>query len=364
MAIKFSRKRLSLALLLCSTHQSHPFTIHSQFSHSSVSQQRQHASLYSRSQKHHDDHHNGGVLENVPKNNTNQKKTLTKRLRTFGEVVLERSDTLHSAGLHNGLTAGAKTNITLFLLALGYKWYRSIFINKVRTSFFVLFLLYYSYNSHGVTHLFLHSYCMCPKCDKITKMAIWERQPQWNTVITSKEDEVKAKLEALTCKNCGATIFIAKGRKWFQMPRGYECYCCGASGNDNFENTRDDLLEEIDDDYFDYEKPLDFVTAAERKKLMREAGGDEKKATEILTQRNKEAAEAEASGDGEAPKKKKKKGKKKKKKKAVVEGEGSDPGAGEGNADESSETIEPTAEKATDKKKPPSDDDLDILGMD
>ena len=187
-------------------------------------------------------------------------------------------------------------------------------------------------------------------------MAIWERQPQWNTVITSKEDEEKANLEALTCNNCGATIFIAKGRKWFQMPRGYECYVCGASGNENFTNTREDLLEEIDDDYFDYEKPLDFVTAAERRKLMKEAGGDEELATALLTQKNKEAAEADGEvseeGSDEAPKKKKKKGKKKKKKKKVVEA-----------TDTDSEKAPPTAEKSVEPKKE-SSDDLDILGMD
>jgi hypothetical protein len=52
-------------------------------------------------------------------------------------------------------------------------------------------------------------------------MAIWERQPQWNTVMTSKEQEEKANLKAMTCNNCGTTIFIAKGRKWFQMPKDY-----------------------------------------------------------------------------------------------------------------------------------------------
>lgn len=58
-------------------------------------------------------------------------------VRTFGKNILDRSDTLSSAGFYDPdqspyppVVAGAKTNITLFLLALGYKWYRSIFINK------------------------------------------------------------------------------------------------------------------------------------------------------------------------------------------------------------------------------------------
>jgi hypothetical protein len=69
-----------------------------------------------------------------------KKENLTKqsKLKTMGQVLLDRSDTLHSAGFYDPaeseyppLEAGAKTNITLFLVALGYKWYRSIFINKV-----------------------------------------------------------------------------------------------------------------------------------------------------------------------------------------------------------------------------------------
>ena len=65
----------------------------------------------------------------------------SKRWKSLVRTVRERSDTLRSAGFYDNqnqgdfvepMTAGAKTNITLFLLALGYKWYRSIFINKVR----------------------------------------------------------------------------------------------------------------------------------------------------------------------------------------------------------------------------------------
>ena len=158
--------------------------------------------------------------------------------------------------------------------------------------------------------------------------------------MTSKEQEEKANLKAMTCNNCGTTIFIAKGRKWFQMPKDYgkahhqrlgfaneygmflsfslssiECFCCGASGEDAFTDIRKEVLEEIDDDYFDYEKPLDFVTAAERRKLMKQAGGDEEKANAMLTQGDASDMGKET---GDAPKKKKKKGKKKKKKSEEV----------------------------------------------
>ena len=55
-----------------------------------------------------------------------------------------------------------------------------------------------------------------------------------------------------------------------------------------------------------YEKPLDFVSAAERRQLMKEAGGDEAKAIEMLTQQNKDAAAEAGEGDSEAAPKKKK----------------------------------------------------------
>jgi hypothetical protein len=42
---------------------------------------------------------------------------------------------------------------------------------------------------------------------------------------------------------------------------------CGAKGKDNFVNERDRILEDTTDidDYFGYEQPLDFVSAAERR---------------------------------------------------------------------------------------------------
>ena len=77
---------------------------------------------------------NGNSVQQRNQNNENIWRSLAR-------VVRQRSDTLRAAGFYENenskefiepVTAGAKTNITLFLLALGYKWYRSIFINKVR----------------------------------------------------------------------------------------------------------------------------------------------------------------------------------------------------------------------------------------
>jgi len=158
------------------------------------------------------------------------------------------------------------------------------------------------------------------------------------------------------------------------MPKGYKCYCCGATGEEAFANTREDLLGEIDDDYFDYEKPLDFVTAAERKKLMKDAGGDETKANAMLTQGN--AAETAAGGtaeetdvgDVDAPKKKKKK----KKKKAKKENEGDVDASADADVSAKSKSAPAAAAAAAAAESDDSskvDDtkgkgDMDVLDMD
>ena len=47
----------------------------------------------------------------------------------------------------------------------------------------------------------------------VFKIPVWDRQPNWNNVITSKDQEKD--LKSFTCKNCGSTIFIAKTREFF-----------------------------------------------------------------------------------------------------------------------------------------------------
>ena len=134
-----------LLLLLCAS-ETQSFTIHSQLSHPATVANTK---TILNQQVHDDDQLDeiGGVRR---KNQYEQKQSQMvqkKNLRTFGRILIERSDTLRSAGFYDDakkasnkeqeyyepLMAGAKTNITLFLLALGYKWYRSIFINKVRS---------------------------------------------------------------------------------------------------------------------------------------------------------------------------------------------------------------------------------------
>ena len=123
----------------------------------------------------------------------------------------------------------------------------------------------------------------------VFKIPVWDRQPNWNNIITSKEQEKD--LKAFTCKNCGSTIFIAKTREFFFEGNtgigGLGCFSCGARGKDNFIMDRDRIVEDVGemDDYFEYERPLDFVSRAERRKLLKEAQGDEEKANLLLLER-------------------------------------------------------------------------------
>lgn len=179
---------------------------------------------------------------------------------------LQRFDTLEAAGLNEeykenpplaqrgGGKGGLKKWVGIFSLLMLYRWYRTKFINKI---------------------------------------PFWDKQPQWNMVVTTKEQEDE--LRAYTCKNCGTTLFIARNREWFfEGPTGLSglgCYSCGAKGKDNFVMDRDRIVDEVgdDDDYFSFERPLDFVTLAERKALMKEAGGDEELANSMLQERTVEA---------------------------------------------------------------------------
>lgn len=123
----------------------------------------------------------------------------------------------------------------------------------------------------------------------VFKIPVWDRQPNWNNIITSKDQE--RNLKALTCKNCGSTIFIAKTREFFFEGNtgigGLGCFACGAKGKENFIQDRDRIVEDVGDmdDYFEYERPLDFVSRAERRKLLKEAQGDEEKANQLLMER-------------------------------------------------------------------------------
>jgi hypothetical protein len=229
----------------------------------------------------------------------------------------------------------------------------------------------------------------------VFKIPVWDRQPNWNNIITSKEQEKD--LKAFTCKNCGSTIFIAKTREFFFEGDtgigGLGCFSCGAKGKENFSNERDKILEEVADidDYFEYERPLDFVTAAERRQLLKDAQGDEDAANKLYIQRTGGNTGGDEAGTPESPETD-----------AIIEdavieedeeepqeeadeelGESDEvdesvPDIAEASTDESNDVIpEPTPEpkakakakpkkvsKAAPKPAPIEDDEMDILDMD
>ena len=63
--------------------------------------------------------------------------SIRQRIKAFGKLTIERTNTLKAAGLHdeeNGLVpmqAGFKTNVGLLVGAFLFKWYRARFINKI-----------------------------------------------------------------------------------------------------------------------------------------------------------------------------------------------------------------------------------------
>ena len=165
-------------------------------------------------------------------------------------------------------------------------------------------------------------------------------------MVTSPEQEKE--LHAYSCKSCGATIFIARHREWFFKGGNTECTNCGATGIDNFEDIRGDVIDSIDDDYFDYESPLDFVSAAERRKLVKQAGGDEDLAKQIaidnVMKNDKEQIQLDETTASSSSKKDKKKKKKKR----------------------SNDDAAPAQESAPKKKKKKTEEDdiFDELDMD
>jgi hypothetical protein len=138
----------------------------------------------------------------------------------------------------------------------------------------------------------------------VFKIPVWDRQPNWNNIITSKEQEKD--LKAFTCKKCGSTLFIAKSREFFFEGAtgigGLGCFACGVKGAENFVMDRDRIVEDVADidDYFEYERPLDFISAAERRKVLKETGGDEDAANQLLVERENDQASTESQAAADA----------------------------------------------------------------
>lgn len=212
------------------------------------------------------------------------------------QKVMRRFDTIESAGLEDARISGivGKFHGPITYLALG-----------------LMAGLKYRWCFRNPYYWFAMAFCVkWYRARYVFKIPVWDRQPNWNNIITSKEQEKD--LKAFTCKKCGSTIFIAKTREFFFEGDtgigGLGCFSCGAKGKENFIMDRDRIVEDVSDmdDYFEYERPLDFVSAAERRKLMKETDGDEEKANQILLERSNEeegvtaeTEQTESSGDTE-----------------------------------------------------------------
>ena len=85
--------------------------------------------------------------------------------------------------------------------------------------------------------------------------------PSWGYLVSSKEEEMEF-LHAYCCKQCGTTIFPARGRDAKFFPKDIECFACGAKGRENFYDRRKDM--DIGDDV-DYLTPYDYMSDAEKK---------------------------------------------------------------------------------------------------
>lgn len=191
-------------------------------------------------------------------------------------------------------------------------------------------------------------------------------------MVTNKEQEEQ--LRAYTCQNCGATLFIARNREWFFEGgtglAGLGCYSCGAQGKDNFVMDRDRIVEDVgdEDDYWDFERPLDFVSAAERKDILRQTKGDEDAANQLLMDAQNKASPKEKGGEKtpppmfgltqeEADAKKKKEAAAKKKQAADETGDDvADDAAGDDDAAEDNDEAEDKADDEDEESSSDNDD--------
>ena len=190
----------------------------------------------------------------------------------------------------------------------------------------------------------------------VFRIPVWDRQPNWNNIITSQEQEKD--LKAYTCKNCGSTIFIAKTREFFFEGNtgigGLGCFSCGAKGKDNFVMDRDRIVEDVADidDYFEYERPLDFVSRAERRELLKETKGDEEAANQLLMNRYTSTNVSEEDGSSVVG------GNEKATTEDIVDNISS------ADSDEVEEASEKTKTSSPSDNDDDDDDDLDFLDMD
>lgn len=234
-------------------------------------------------------------------------------------LLHRRFNTLTAAGLRDGLTAGGGIGGLVRTIKKFPQDVRNLTWKDVKpiklikglhgpiTYIILGVFLATKYTWMWRSRFFWLAFAFCVKWIRaryLFKIPVWDRQPNWNNIITSKDQEKD--LKAYTCKTCGSTLFIAKTREFFFEGStgfgGLGCFSCGAKGADNFVMDRDRIVEDVADmdDYFEYERPLDFVSAGERRALLKEAKGDEEQANKILVERTNALASTESQAAAEA----------------------------------------------------------------
>ncbi|KAG7355969.1 hypothetical protein IV203_000655 [Nitzschia inconspicua] len=219
----------------------------------------------------------------------------TTELYHHNHPFLRRLDTVEAAGLENVLTAGGGvgkiSNLVKKIKNLpqdvkNLTWKDVKPMKRIKSlhgpiTYLILSVVFaqkYKWAWKNPAWWFGVAFCIkWFRARYVFKIPVWDRQPNWNNVITSKEQEKD--LKAFTCKTCGSTIFIAKTREFFFEGNtgigGLGCFSCGAKGADNFVMDRDRIVED-------------------------EAGGDEEKANQILVARSNAQASEESQAQAEA----------------------------------------------------------------
>ena len=209
---------------------------------------------------------------------------------------VHRFDTIQSAGYKRSCDEDANNDPSSVVKTAGFS-IKQMINPKTVLALFLLTGLKWKRCLQNPVYWFAMAFCIkWYRARYVFKIPVWDRQPNWNNVITSKEQEKD--LKAYTCKKCGSTLFVAKTREFFFEGRtgigGLGCFTCGAKGSDNFIMDRDRIVEDVADidDYFEYERPLDFVSRAEKRELLKLTQGDEEKANQILLDRANAASGA------------------------------------------------------------------------
>lgn len=203
---------------------------------------------------------------------TTEKRRLREKARTFGQLLSERMDTMGAAGYRDDEEAGDE--------ALEGQQPGDDALSRNIRSLVPL--------QAGVVKTGLQVAVVVWLVRKWMKTISKDKMLKGDT-ITEADD---AELHAWTCNNCGATLYVAKGKEWRYFPKNYKCYLCGNKGQENFVDTRSEIIERVGDNY-EFLDPWDALTPKEQKELLKECGGDEEKAQLKAVEMAADKAEAE-----------------------------------------------------------------------